>query len=105
MTIRYPSLVMFGVYKAPGRPVGVEDVIECLLPGVRRLIFTTFIKVFITKSNSQVFHLVTLHMVSLKKETVTWPTHLNDCPSAFSLYDKNGGPGGTWVVDTQKPRV
>ena len=90
VTILDTSVGMYNVQVC--RSVGVKEVVEGLLPGVRGLKLRWSIYLIgevQTKSSSYTFNMTALHMVSLQEEAVTWLTDLNDCSIALSPFDEN----------------
>ena len=72
--------------------VGVKEVVERLLPGVRGLKLRRSIDVIdeaVIKPHIQNFNMTALYTVSLKEETVTWLADLNDCSIALCPQDEN----------------
>ena len=92
LTISYPSLQTPNIEVAVPGSVGVEEVVDCLLPDFRGLLISWSIEgsdEARVQSHIQLFNVRTLHMISFKQQTVTGLTHLNGCALLLSPSDEN----------------
>ena len=92
VTISYPSLHTPNIEVAVPGSVGVEEMVDCLLPGIRGLLISWSIEGSDEgriQSHIQLFNVRTLHVVSFKQQTVSGPTDLNGCVFLLSPSDED----------------
>ena len=92
VTISYPSLHTPNIEVAVPGSIGVEEMVDCLLPGIRGLLISWSIEGSdegTVQSHIQLFNVRTLHMVSFKPQTVTGLTDLDACVFLLSPSDED----------------